>query len=121
MPHLEVCDVDVGVAAVLARLTVVELERVLVGNPRELGHARHDAAVEVADAVVEEAALLLVEARQDLVVITHHHEDVVAQHAVLVALRVDLHCDVRDGHAQPLPVVHLGRHRQQVTVEVHRE
>mmetsp|Transcript_14244 Transcript_14244/g.38624 ORF Transcript_14244/g.38624 Transcript_14244/m.38624 type:complete len:425 (-) Transcript_14244:1123-2397(-) len=73
------------------------------------------------DAVVEQHALLPVQRGEDLVIVAHHHEDVVTQHSVLVALRVDLHGDVRDRHAEALPVVHLLAHGQQVLVEVHAQ
>lgn len=56
----------VGEVAVLARLLAEELQGVLVGNPVELGHAGHDAPVQRADAISEEAALLSVQGGQHL-------------------------------------------------------
>ena len=61
--HLHAC---VRLPAVLAALAAVGLQQHAVGAPGELGNARHDAAVKLADAVVEEPPLLAVQRGQHL-------------------------------------------------------
>jgi hypothetical protein len=56
-----------------------------------------------------------------LVILPHHHQHVVPQHAVLLSLRLDLHCNVWYSHSQPFPVLHLLGHGQQLPVKVHGE
>jgi hypothetical protein len=51
---------------VLPALLEVRLQQHLVAAPRQLGHTGHDAAVQLADAVVEQLALLAVQRGDDL-------------------------------------------------------
>ena len=110
-------DEPVGLVAVLAAVLDEDV-RYALGGPRELRQPGGDLAVEVVEALGEEAPLGGHEGIEDAIVLTYDQEDILAQHAVALAVSGNVHGHVRDLEAQLLPKLHLREELQQAPVEV---
>ena len=88
------------------------------GRPAELGEAGRDLAVEVVQTLRKETAVLRRERVQDGVVVADDEHHILPQAAVALAVRRDVHSDVRDLEVEALPVVHLRKELEERAVEV---